>query len=195
MPTRRSSVSACWGEFGWDCSGFCAAIRSRAGLGTIRFPKLGAKKRHVRRKPGPRQSQAIPQRFPMRCTLERPRTKGQVHSGTAHSGGVAALHGGDSGMGKVFWAKAADSTAANEPAGANLPRHTWLRQCGPANSGCFAEATSFDRSRNRRVNSGECSAARRFAGTHHHHRKQPLPRGVFKPGRCRQKLEAQKIYG
>src|SRR5439155_9804471 len=136
---------------------------------------------------------ATPQRFPMRCILERARTEGQIHAGAADSCGVAALHGGDPGLGKIFWAKAVCSTAANEPAGANRSRQFW---CCCLNSDCSTRLEGPRNSgRNGCGSAAKRPAKKRFAGTHDYHRKQSLSRGSCQP-RCRgQELEAQEVPG
>src|SRR5467141_4712746 len=127
----------------------------------------------------------------MRCVRELARTEGQVHTGAADTGGVAAVRGRDSAVGKVFWAEAANSFATNESVSADGSCHA--RPGGVSH--CEHITGTHGRNNDCSGRAIHSRSKKRFARAHGRHRGRSLPRGNFKPRRGGEKLAAQEISG
>src|SRR6266850_1437974 len=96
----------------------------------------------------------------MRCVRELARTEGQVHAGAADTGGVAAVRGRDSAVGKVFWAEAANSFATNKPASADGSRNA-----GPGGVRCEHTAGTHSHNNDCSGRAIHSRSKKRFAGS------------------------------
>src|SRR6266436_8607963 len=116
MRTRRSSVLAWRAGRGWRSNGCFAAIRFPADLGTIPC-----------RKPGETLNQVQP---PLtRRIRDRTGEEVQVNARVAHCGGLTPFPRSDFGVGKIFWAEAADESAAGQPPRAGGTCCSWNQPC------------------------------------------------------------------